>query len=274
MDIKPQDIIFTDLDGTLLDFHSYSAELTQPYVQQLQEAGVPIIFCSSKTRAEQEQYRKLLQIKAPFIVENGSAIFIPKGYFDFMYPYQKVVGDYNVMELGTSAAEIRKNIQVVRDTLRVDYKGYADLEIEQIMELTGLDEESARHAANREYSETILTGDHSSQEFQRFSLRLVPYGLISVSGGKFHTVMGKSSNKGRAVKLLTDLFKRHYPQLMTSAIGDSANDAPMLRVVDRPYLVKKPGNKWEDIPLAGLKKVNGVGPKGWVKFAQGLLNHL
>ena len=272
--MKPQHIIFTDLDGTLLDFENYSADETAENLAKLKEAGVPIVFCSSKTRAEQEFYREHLKIREPFIVENGSAIYIPKGYFDFIYPYQKENEHYHIMELGVSSAEIRKNIDYLRKVVRADYKGYADLSIAEIMEITGLNEAAAKNAANREYSETILTGDYESSDFQQFALRLVPYGLISISGGKFHTVMGKSSNKGRAVKLLSDLYKRHYPQVITNGIGDSVNDTPMLRAVDRPYLVKKVDDKWQEIVLAGLRKLPGIGPKGWNIFAEKLLKSL
>ena len=73
-------VLFTDLDGTLLDAN-YSCELVKPVVKELKRKGVPIVFCTTKTRAECEYYRRELRINDPFIVENGSAIFIPVGYF-------------------------------------------------------------------------------------------------------------------------------------------------------------------------------------------------
>jgi predicted mannosyl-3-phosphoglycerate phosphatase (HAD superfamily) len=45
-------LVFTDLDGTLLDHHSYSCEEAMPAVRALAEAGFPLIFNSSKTAAE------------------------------------------------------------------------------------------------------------------------------------------------------------------------------------------------------------------------------
>ena len=67
-------VIFTDLDGTLIDTETYSYDRALPCIEHLRNQEIPIIFCSAKTRAEQEVYRKELQIKDPFIVENGGAI--------------------------------------------------------------------------------------------------------------------------------------------------------------------------------------------------------
>ncbi len=43
-------IIFTDLDGTLLDLHTYSFEKSLPGLGLLRQKNVPLVFCSSKTR--------------------------------------------------------------------------------------------------------------------------------------------------------------------------------------------------------------------------------
>jgi mannosyl-3-phosphoglycerate synthase len=74
-------VVFTDLDGSLLHPLTYSYTQALDALRLLQEREIPIIFCSAKTRAEQEVYREELGVKAPFIVENGGAIFIPRDYF-------------------------------------------------------------------------------------------------------------------------------------------------------------------------------------------------
>jgi uncharacterized membrane protein YphA (DoxX/SURF4 family) len=51
-------IIYTDLDGTFLDEKNYSYLESLPALRVAQESGVPVIFCSSMTRAEIEHLRK------------------------------------------------------------------------------------------------------------------------------------------------------------------------------------------------------------------------
>jgi HAD superfamily hydrolase (TIGR01484 family) len=45
-------LVFTDLDGTLLDHHTYSFEPALPALNSLKEKNIPLIICTSKTRAE------------------------------------------------------------------------------------------------------------------------------------------------------------------------------------------------------------------------------
>ena len=97
----PKAIIFTDLDGTLLDKETYSFELARPALQMIKQKGIPLVLSSSKTRTEIELYRKELENAHPFVSENGGAVFVPKGYLSFSFPYDRVLGEYFVLELGT-----------------------------------------------------------------------------------------------------------------------------------------------------------------------------
>jgi len=68
-------IIFTDLDGTLLHPQTYSFDAAMPALKLIKEKDIPLILCSSKTRAEIEVYRKKLDNQHPFVSENGGGIF-------------------------------------------------------------------------------------------------------------------------------------------------------------------------------------------------------
>lgn len=259
----PHRVIFTDLDGTLLELETGSYQPALPAINLLRILQIPLIFCSSKTQAEQESYRQELGLTTPFIVENGSAIFIPPNYFNFIYPYRKSLPGYHVIELGTPVAEIRRVIAEVRAALGLSCYGYADLSLPEISRLTGLDETAARRASRREYSETILKADFSPETFKQFQQALAQNGLDCVAGSIFYTITGQGSDKGQATLLLIELFRRKYGSVVTIGLGDSPNDAPFLKVVDQPFLVQKPGGHWAELNLPGLERVAGVGPVGW-----------
>mgnify|MGYP001793009540 FL=1 len=155
-------IIFTDLDGTLLDFQNYSYSVVESSVYQLQAQFIPVIFCSSKTKTEQQYYRKALHNTHPFIVENGSAVFIPVGYFPFRT--SEKVTDYTVTEidgfevivLGETFSKVRQGIEQARREVDLQLWGYTDLSLKEIMEITHLESEFAQRAATRDFSETLL----------------------------------------------------------------------------------------------------------------------
>ena len=77
----PDTILFSDLDGTLLDQADYSFAAAKPALGVIRARGIPLVLCSSKTRVEIEEQRRRLNNDHPFIAENGGGIFIPRGYF-------------------------------------------------------------------------------------------------------------------------------------------------------------------------------------------------
>jgi mannosyl-3-phosphoglycerate phosphatase len=260
---KANIVIFTDLDGTLLDHHTYSCEVVMPLVASLSKAGITIVFCSSKTQVEQEVYRKKLGIAAPFIVEDGGAIFISNGYFPFSYKYHRVTSGYQVIELGIPYREIRRIFKEIREKNNMAIYGFGDMDTAQIAELTGLNLAQAKLAKKREYGETLnLTG--SDPEIRLILSKIEESGLKWSRGGRFYSV-GGGSNKGVAAKILIGLFNQKLGRIKTIGIGDSFNDVPMLAEVDVPVLVQKPGGYWEKIELPHLYRVNGIGPQGWVE---------
>ena len=267
MKLKP--VIFTDLDGTLLDLKTYSYEKALPSIKYLQKQRIPIIFCSSKTRAEQEAYRQELKINDPFIVENGGAIFIPRGYFAFDFDYHKADGSYQIIELGIPYHEIRGILERVRTEDKVFFRGFGDMTVEEVAAETGLDIEAARRAKAREYAETLVP-EGTREDIDRILNAVKRANLKCTFGGRYYGVTGPN-DKGKATKILTGLFRRKLGQIQTIAIGDSPNDVPMLSAADIPILVQKPGGTWEELDIPNLYRAEGVGPEGWTKAIEEII---
>jgi len=253
-------VIFTDLDGTLLDPFTYSEAVASPLVSSVVNKGLPLIFCSSKTRAEQEVYRRRLGIADPFIVENGGAIFIKQDYFPFAYQYHRVFGDYHVIELGIAYPEIIERLKQLSRQHKLTITGFGDMTPAEIARLTGLDLASAKLAQEREYEETLNLG---AKDIDSILPKIAAAGL-TWNRGRLYGISG-GNNKGRATKILIKLFRQKLGRIKTIGIGDSPNDLPMLAEVDFPVLVQKPGHGWEEIDLPGLYRVKGEGPRGWIR---------
>jgi len=170
-------VIFTDLDGTLLDLNTYSYDKALPSIEYLRKKEIPIVFCSAKTRTEQEVYRQKLGIHDPFIVENGGAIFISQGYFPFTFDYHRAEDGYQIIELGIPYREVRRILEQIRVEVGVSFRGFGDMSVEEVAVLTGLDRESARRAKEREYDETVnLEG--TPEEIDRVLNAIKQAGLI------------------------------------------------------------------------------------------------
>ena len=262
-------LVFTDLDGTLLHPVSYSYSAALDSVRKLQEARIPIVFCSAKTMAEQQVYRRELGIKDPFIIENGAAIVVPADYFRFPFSFSRIIDDYFVIELGVSYEEVRNRLRMLNEERKAKVTFFGDLSTEEVSKVTGLNLLMAGLAKQREYSETvIIEGDRKHMESTLATIKEA--GLSYTFGGKFYEVY-LGGDKGKAVKILTELFKLNFGDVYTTGIGDSLNDVEMLAAVDLPILVQKKDNRWNKLNVRNLRRVTGIGPEGWAKAASELL---
>jgi mannosyl-3-phosphoglycerate phosphatase len=274
--MKPQPIIFTDLDGTLLDARTYTFTAALPALERVRQEKIPLVFCSSKTRAEMEHWRKQLANSDPFIAQNGGGIFIPVSYFstadiETVWPGAKKVDGYHTLVLGTPYPVLRAALEDAR-VQGFDVRGFGDMTPAEVAELTGLGPREAELAKERDFDEPFLfRGDHASLEGLLTLIR--EKGLRCAEGRVFH-VMGEN-DKGKAVEILKELYKRQYGKIVTIALGDTPIDFPMLEKVDYPVLVRNAEGQHDPrITLPSLIKADGIGPKGWNDTIPKLLHQL
>lgn len=231
--MKTKSVIFADLDGTFLN-DKYDFSETKPIVHQLSALGGSIVFCSSKTRNEIEFYRKAVGLNEPFIAENGSAIFIPKHYFPFSYTCSRTA-HYKVIRLGASYEVLRKKLAEIKEKTAAKIVGFGDMTLEELARDTGLPLKMAKLAQKREHDEPfrILEGNKSN-----IMTAIKNEGLNCTEGGRYFHLTG-NTDKGKAIGVLKKLYCQMFGAIETFGVGDGPNDLPMLKIVDRPFFIKK-----------------------------------
>jgi mannosyl-3-phosphoglycerate phosphatase len=259
---KHRYLFFTDLDGTLLDHDSYEYRDALEALNYIRHQRIPLILCSSKTRAEIEDYRKELGLEDPFIAENGAAIFVPKGTLDTRDMTFVEYRDYKVIEIGTRYSRIKDLFSAIKAETGLKLSGFSEMSVDQVVELTGLGRDMAALAQQRDYSEPFLFLEEEARlaDLERAAEKR---GLKITRGGRFYHLIG-DNDKGKAVQILKKLYETEGQVLVTVGLGDSLNDFPMLENVDIPVLVKKKDGRYARWTTE--KRViytPEVGPKGW-----------
>ncbi len=253
-----QTIIYSDLDGTLLDPVNYSFSAALPALNLVRTRAIPLVLCSSKTRAEIMGCRREMDNAHPFVSENGGGIFIPQGYFPQPVEAEEVAGYWRIT-LGTPYAEVRRHFVRLRAALGVAVRGFADMTVDEVARLTGLLPEQAALAKQRDFDEPFVFDGAADQAFLR---AIEAAGLCWTQGRIFH-IMGRH-DKGRAVRLLTALYEREYGAVASIGLGDGFNDLPMLEAVARPVLIRHEDGGFDSrIVMTGLMKTRRPGPQGW-----------
>jgi len=276
--MKKNILIFTDLDGTLLDYHTYSFKPALYALDQIKKRKIPLIICTSKTRSEIEVYQSKLDNPHPFISENGGAIFLPKDYFKKISLGLKKKGGYLVKELGTPYQILRKKLLEITKKFSQKVKGFGDMSVREIQKNYGLNLKEASFAIKRGYDEPFyFVTSPDEKTLKGVEKEFSKIGLNMFKGGRLFHLTGKN-DKGKAVKILKKMYEKEWEKKVISiGLGDSFNDLPMLLAVDFPVLVKLHNGRYEEKVLKKLKKpflAKGIGPEGWNQAVLQLLERI
>lgn len=264
-------LVFTDLDGTLLDHHSYSFSAALPALERLRKAGVPVIPVTSKTLAELAPLMRELDNAHPCIAENGGLIALPPGYFDALdgYPLQE---GYRVIALSSGYENIVQTARRLRAEHQYQFRGFSDMSDEEVAACTGLSADQATRARRRLCSEPLQWLD-TAAAFAQFRQALQAAGLQLVEGGRFWHLMG-NHDKASAMQRLCEKYRAAgFQDFRTVALGDSPNDIPMLEAVDIPMLIRRPDGSCLSLQTEHPAPCSELpGPAGWNQMMLTLLD--
>jgi mannosyl-3-phosphoglycerate phosphatase len=238
-------LVFSDLDGTLLDHDTYRWDAAQPALERLHAWDIPVVLASSKTAAEITLLQREMGLKGnPAIVENGSG----------------VIGLPNGTRAETYQA-LRRSLDTMPPEYRDPYQGFGDMTVEDVAAVTGLTPDAAQRAKQRKFSEPgIWSG--SDADLQAFQAALAEHSIIAQQGGRFLTLsFGKT--KANAMDEVIDVYR---PDL-TLALGDAPNDRKMLEKADHGVIVANPHRapmpKLDGEDSGRITRTDQPGPEGW-----------
>jgi mannosyl-3-phosphoglycerate phosphatase len=264
-------LIFTDLDGSLLNHDDYSFNDALPAINRIKSSGIPLILTTSKTRIEVELLQKEMGIDEPFIIENGAAVFFPSRYAELFISNIRQESHFHIIQLGISYDRIRAFISDIRNQFNI--RGFGDMSIQEISDITGLSAGRAEYAKTREFTEPFMID--SENDIYTLQGLAVERGIKITKGGRFYHMIGTNQDKGEAVMIVRGLFDKHdVKRHLAIGVGDSINDLPMLSNVDIPVLIPHPVKGYLDASLPGLVKAEEPGCKGWNDVMERILDGL
>lgn len=255
---QPPALVFSDLDGTLLDHDNYGWDPARPMLDRLARAGIPVILASSKTAAEMIPLRAALGLGAvPMICENGAGL---------VQEAQQLADEL------TDYDQLRATLGRLDPELRTNFEGFGDMGVQRIARVTGLSEENAGLAAQRRFSEPGLW--HGTQAGQvEFVAALRAMGISARMGGRFLTLSFGGTKADRMASIAA-----RYGAPVSVALGDAPNDIEMLQAADYGIVVANPHR--DPLPqLPGeaegrIRRTVLPGPAGWTEGLAGLLSDL
>lgn len=281
-------IIFTDLDGSLLDHQNYSYEKAKPALERIKETKTPVIFVTSKTFPEVKSLQKKMGLwkKEPFIVEKGGALFIPRRFLKLAEIKKELRKDkrnkerifqkdgFWGIEFGTSYKKVRKVLKEAAKETGLKVLGIGDMTIKEFSADCGLSLKDAQKAKQRMYQEgfeILVSVEKQKEAQQKIKQAIKRRGFYLNFGGRYYQIAGHCF-KIKALQILINLFKKKYKKITTLGLGNTEADLEFMKQCNYRYLIKNPKRliktKIKNKKIHYLKE---AGPKAWNKV---VLNHL
>lgn len=259
-------VVFSDVDGVFDGSSPASLAAAAKALTVLSRDHVPLVLCSSKTRAELEYLSRELGISHPFICENGSAVFIPKGYLGFVVPDGREVAGYQAVEFGDSYAAVVDGLCQTAARLRIDVRGFSDMSVEEVARECHLSLLQARLAKLREYGECFRVLDPHPAARPRLVKALTAARLLCTMG-RLYDHVGAAVDHRLGVGLLCGLYRRACGEVISVGFADARGEGNLLQLVDVPVVVKtrdaprtsRVAREWSAAAVADV-----VGVEEWV----------
>lgn len=280
-------LVFTDLDGTLLDHYTYQTEQAAEMIAKLKSNEISIIPNSSKTCSEILLIREQLNLTSPFIIENGAAVYIPVNYFQAQPQDTYLENDFWVKSFCQNKHHWLRLLREKATAFKPYYKGFSEMDETEVAALTGLSLENAKMAKQRQFGEPLnWTGDEVMRD--KFINEMSGIGANILQGGRFLHVSGHT-DKGDAQAWLAKQYQEYSispsfltatqpvpefdGEVLTIALGDGKNDIAMLEQANIAVQVRSPVH---DFPIlnrtSDVYQSQGYGPTGWAECLQKILS--
>ena len=272
--LAPRHLLFTALEGALLNPHSHSFAGAEEAVAEVNRRQIPLVPLTSRTRAEIEPVRRELEHRHPFVTESGGGVFIPDGYFNLRIPGAQRCGRYLCVPLGKSYREVAAALDEIAEECGIGVAGFHHMSGREVAQNTRLRLREAELARDREFDEPFFFTSADDLAIARFVAAAGQRGFQVRRGNTFWRFSSGCDAAG-AVRLLTRLFRQNaHIKLRTVGIGSTPEDLHWLQVVDGAVLLPNQGEEPNATPLPDLQRISGgefSGPAGWNHAVLGLI---
>ena len=259
----PLIIVVTDPDATLLDHRAHPCLPLCEAFRALADHKVPLVLCSSQTRAELEIIQEEFHFRHPFISENGGAVYLPRGYFSPSSEPADMSG-YDVITFGGPHHHVVETLRRTAEAQAIEVRGFTGMSVQEVADECGLTLADARLAQLREFDEPFRIVSSDPGVHSRLITALRRTGLRCVNGGRFHHV-SFGADVRRSIQALTSLYRQRFGRVLTVGVSAGLTGPSLLRAVDIPIVVLNaevdPARVLRKVPAARV--TSAAGAAGW-----------
>lgn len=231
-----QAVVLAALDDVVATCSASQVLALRDALMGLERTGVPVVIWSERTRAEIELLRERLGATAPFISEDGSALFVPSAHVHFPVEANRTVAGYGIVEFGLRYDQVVAVLSRVAQSVGIRLTRLTEMTIEDVARQLRISLVGARLVKLREYGELFRIEDEKAASRGRLFRALRAAGLSPWHGTPFDYVSGLA-DKRVAIDRVRALLATTGRRVMMIGIGSRPRHLPVLHAADVRIIV-------------------------------------
>ncbi|GBD93696.1 glucosyl-3-phosphoglycerate/mannosyl-3-phosphoglycerate phosphatase [bacterium BMS3Abin05] len=263
-------VIFSALEDVLIDTRMLQWDEARHALNQLYLTGVPLVLWSRWTFSEVIYFRGQMGITDPFVVENGGALYVPLGYFDFDIGSGQRNG-HEVIEIGIRTEKLKHFLVGFRERWKLPMKLADELSLQELAALSHVPFHLTGFLRNLEFSVAFRMEPYANRGWENELRRTAAQkGFRLRKDQLFYYLEGENDKHFIGKKLITFFEKYFGERPKIAAIGVDEADFQFLENVHQAVLLKHKPMVQNDLNLNKLSPtvIENTGPEAWQRIME------
>ena len=255
-------MVFTALDGSLLDPHTFSNGAAKASLHRLDAAGVPVIPVTTRTFAETRPLAEQLELEGPIVIESGGGIA------------RRVGSSWRIEGCGGEPKTLRAAVPLIERRAGARLRLYSAMRPDEAAIASGLTGIDLRRSMQRHFDAPFLLEAGSLDDVVKAAAAL---GFRVRSGGRFHHLCGGSDQDHGARRIRDEITQARGIRPFVVGLGVSPMDADFLALADIPIIVPRADGTADPALCALLPQAriaSASGPRGWAEAIDEIARNL
>jgi mannosyl-3-phosphoglycerate phosphatase len=273
--LPPGIVLFTP--AALVGSPRRAASPVDEALAEVDRRNIPLVLCTSGTRAQLELFRRKLGHGHPFITESGGGLFIPDGYFALRIEGARRRGRYLCVPFGRSADEASEAVQDIAAATGAEVVRYSEMSTREISRNAGINEREAEASREREFSEGFYFAGNADSATPAFERMAIERGW-RVRSSEIWWELYAGNDEGNAARRVTQLYRQALrSRVKAVGLGASAEDLSLLAASDQAFLIPQPDGQLDQVLVSRLpraKRTSAPGFQGWNETVLNILSQI
>ncbi len=197
------------------------------FLDGLQEAGVPCVWVTSRTRLQIDSAIRKLGQSSPFIAEGGSGVYLPEDYFHLKPSRSIRLARFTCIPVASPQPAAANALDLLAEESNTEIVPLRTLSPRELSQNAGLPQREAELLRQRDFDELFFFAGGTETEIAEFRAEASRRKLQVRPRGNFWS-LAVGANLNSCVRELSGLYERSFRTRPFNIAVATAEEAPAL----------------------------------------------